>query len=452
MARHSRLAFLSAILFAIAPLFPPPSLAAESIAIRQFNRLVLKRNYTKSAAVLKAAANAGDAEAQYRLGNLYRIGLGVTKDETRARDLLQRAVTAGNPKAKQLLSRLGRAAPARTEPIARSEKRDLQLFVPAVKAADTDGAGNSWLARAAARGQNRVLTKLAVAGTDMRSLLLTASERGQNDTALLLVHNGAPINTVDREGRTALMLSAASGSPNLTANLVTAGADTTRQDKVGDTALHYAIRRCNTPAAISLLRSATPLTSMPQARPYLHLALQLCTDAEMVEKIMPQVDIDAVDTASRSALWHAAYLGQTEVVRQLIARHANVSLMDNEAMSPLHAAASRCQSDIMQALLLSGAGVNAATRDGNTPLMLAAAVNCTEGLALLIAARANLNAANNQGDTALLIATSRSSEDALKLLLGAGAESDVRNIRRETAVAIAERLGRADFVALMSAE
>ena len=452
MARHSHLAFLAASVFAFASLFPLPALAAESIAIKQFNRLVLKRNYTKSAAVLKAAAKAGDAEAQFRLGNLYRIGLGVTRDETRARDLLQSAVAAGNPKAKRLLSRLGKAAPARTEQIARSGKGDLQLFVPAVISADTDGAGNSWLARAAARGLIGVLNNLATAETDLRSLLLTASERGQNDTALLLVRAGTPINTVDRQGRTALMLSAASNSPNLTANLVTAGADTTRQDKDGDTALHYAIRRCNIPAAISLLQNATPLSSMPQARPYLHLALQLCADAQVVEEIISHVDIDAVDSAGRSALWHAAYQGQTDIAKQLIARHANVSLMDNDAMTPLHAAASRCHAGVMQVLLQSGAGASAVTRDGNTPLMLAGAANCTEGLALLIAANANLNAANNQGDTALLIATSRSSENALELLLAAGAEPNVRNMRRETAAAIAARLGWADFVALLSAK
>ena len=213
MARLNDHGLLAVSFLVIAMTIAAPAMAAESKAIHQFNRLVLKRDYGKSAAVLQAAANAGDAEAQFRLGNLYRIGLGVKQDEIRARNLLHQAGAAGNAKAKRLLIRLGSPARSGTQPIAHSGKGDLQLVIPTVKAGDTDGSGNSWLTRAAARGQISILTNLVTAETDMRPALLMAAAQGQNDAVMHLVHAGAPINTVDRDGRTVFRTDSARKEP-----------------------------------------------------------------------------------------------------------------------------------------------------------------------------------------------------------------------------------------------
>ena len=450
MARHRHLALLFAAVAASAVMLAPAAANAGSKAIAQSDRLILKRNYEQSAAVLMAAARIGDAEAQYRLGNLHLIGLGVARDLTKARRLLTQSAAAGNRKAQRLLGRIDTPSPTRTSAIARPEKGDREVFVPPVKPGGRDGAGNSWLVRASARGQTLALASLASSENASAKPLLAAAAAGHADAALLLIRSGAPIDAADSAGRTALMLAAASRSPVLTASLLAVGADAGLRDVRGETALHHAIRRCSVEAAAALLRSSKlPPEALP-GPPYLHLALQHCLAAPLIEGLLPSAESSGADGMGRSALWYAASNGRTQVIRQLIAEGAGVSLADADGMTPLHAAAQRCHAGTLEALLQANADANAATPGGDTPLMLAAANNCKEGVARLIASGATIDAVNGQRDTALLLAVARSNPDATRLLLAAGADKSARNSRRETPFSIAERLGRADILNILA--
>ncbi len=450
MARLSHCFILLAGLLAHALVLLPATANAESKAITQANRMILKRNYEATAALLLPAAKAGNAEAQYRLGNLHLIGLGVGRDDAIARDLLVQSAAAGNSKAQRLLSRLKTQSFTRTGTIIRPEKANGGAFVPPVKASDLDGTGNTWLVSATARGQIKALTSLATSVKASALPLLSAAAAGQADAAMLLIQSGAPINAADNEGRTALMLSAASNSPVMTANLLAEGADADRRDKSGETALHHAIRHCNVEAAVAVLRnSRLPDEAIPGS-PYLHLALRHCLETSLLEALLPYVDTNRVDDRGRSALWYAALKGQTQAAVRLIGEDAEVSLIDADGMTALHAAAGRCHVQILDELLRAKADANAAARDGNTPLMLAAASNCKQGVERLIAAGAAINAPNSQGDTALLVAVSSSSSDAVKLLLAAEADSKARNSRRETAASLAQRLGNDGIIAMLA--
>lgn len=450
MARHRHLALLFAAVAASAVMLAPAAANAGSKAIAQSDRLILKRNYKKSAAVLLAAARTGDAEAQYRLGNLHLIGLGVARDLTKARRLLTQSAAAGNRKAQRLLGRIDTPSPARTGAVVRLEKGGRTVFVPPVKAASRDGAGNSWLVRASARGQTLALASLASSENASATPLLTAAAAGHADAALLLIRSGAPINAADSAGRTALMLASASRSPVLTASLLASGADAGRRDAHGETALHHAIRRCNLEAAAAVLRNSKLPAEARPGPPYLHLALQHCRAAPLVAALLSYAGSNAADGMGRNALWYAASKGQTGAAQQLIGGGAEVSLADAGGMTPLHAAAQRCHVDTLDVLLRANADANAATPGGDTPLMLAAAANCKAGVARLIAAGATIDAANGQGDTALLLASARSSPEGARLLLAAGADRSVRNSRRETPLSIAERLGRAGILNILA--
>ena len=259
MVRRSRLVLFVIGLIAPLTLSLPMAEAADSKAVAQFNRLVLKRSYQKSASVLKGPAGAGDAEAQYRLGSLYRIGVGVPRDERRARELLQRSAASGNTKALRLLKRFEVPLIRKTEPIVRQENQERPVFVPPVKATDKDKSGNSWSVRAAARGQIEALPRLAPTAEELRLSLLSAAASGQAVAALFLLRSGAPVNSADARGRSALMLSASSNASGLAESLLAAGADPALRDTDGETALHYAIRRCNVGAALALLKNEAPV-------------------------------------------------------------------------------------------------------------------------------------------------------------------------------------------------
>jgi TPR repeat protein len=61
--------------------------------------------FEKAVENLIPAANSGNAEAEFLLGNIYTLGLGVTPDATRGFEFYLRAATKGHPAAQLRLSR-----------------------------------------------------------------------------------------------------------------------------------------------------------------------------------------------------------------------------------------------------------------------------------------------------------------------------------------------------------
>ena len=66
-------------------------------------RLYAKGQYREAADWCRRAAEQGDADAQYLLGNLYRDGVGVESDWDQALDLYRRAAAQGHAEAKEAL-------------------------------------------------------------------------------------------------------------------------------------------------------------------------------------------------------------------------------------------------------------------------------------------------------------------------------------------------------------
>ncbi len=75
-------------------------------------------------------------------------------------------------------------------------------------------------------------------------------------TASLLIQNGAPVNTYDRSGKSALMYAVETGSADLVRVLVESGAEVSyRMHPYGKSALHMAVERGDTSMVGVLLRS-----------------------------------------------------------------------------------------------------------------------------------------------------------------------------------------------------
>src|SRR5207253_2186926 len=102
-------------------------------------------------------------------------------------------------------------------------------------------------------------------------------------------------------------------------------------------------------------------------------------------------------------LLYAVATGHIEVVRALLAAHADVK---NTAvtMTALHLAAWGGNADLVRVLITSGAYLDTRARDDNTPLMLAAKTGHAGTVNLLVSAGADVNAVNPWGETALSFA------------------------------------------------
>jgi uncharacterized protein len=116
--------------------------------------------------------------------------------------------------------------------------------------------------------------------------------------------------------------------------------------------------------------------------------------------------VDAMSGDGFTPLHLAAFFGQADAVRLLLARGATVDRNGTGWMTgtPLHAAASGSHAGVVRMLLDAGADPNNRQRHGYTPLHSAAANGDLESIELLLEAGADPSSTNDDGETALVLA------------------------------------------------
>jgi len=132
-------------------------------------------------------------------------------------------------------------------------------------------------------------------------------------------------------------------------------------------------------------------------------------------------------------LIHAAEKGDTETVKMLLNKGADVNAKDKDGETALMYAAQKGHTEIVEILLINGADINAKDKDGNTALILAAAwgVISTVGkviyaytvheehiktVKMLLTMGADVNAKNKDGVTALTYTAPKGYNEIVRLL------------------------------------
>jgi adenosylhomocysteine nucleosidase len=133
--------------------------------------------------------------------------------------------------------------------------------------------------------------------------------------------------------------------------------------------------------------------------------------------------VDARSGDGFAPLHLAAFFGQTDAVRLLLARGADVDPVGTGWMTgtPLHAAAAGSHAAIVRMLLEAGADPTTRQRHGFTPLHTAAANGDLAGVEALLAAGADPNATNEDGATPVDLAEASGDlvvSDALRAAIG----------------------------------
>ncbi|KAH7035981.1 ankyrin repeat-containing domain protein [Microdochium trichocladiopsis] len=184
--------------------------------------------------------------------------------------------------------------------------------------------------------------------------------------------------------------------------------------------------------------------------------------------------INRQDSFGRSALWHAACRGHSNVVKVLLECHAESDASVTELDAPLKAAAmcgnrsiikqllkhgaqsvnpalyaaAECgHHDCVKLLLKRGGQVDWADKSGRTALMAAVEEDHKKVVTQLLDAGAQIDAVDRGGYTALLLASQHFRREILAQLLEHGASTEVRNSRGFTALMLCSFVGHRAAVA-----
>jgi ankyrin repeat protein len=130
----------------------------------------------------------------------------------------------------------------------------------------------------------------------------------------------------------------------------------------------------------------------------------------------PQTNVELRNGNDESPLMLAAIKGQIDLVKQLIARDADIN---KPGWTALHYAASSGQVEIMKLLLEKYAFIDAQSPNGTTPLMMAAMYGSPDSVKLLLDEGADPLMKNQQEMTATDFATQGQRPDAVEMLKAA---------------------------------
>jgi len=236
-----------------------------------------------------------------------------------------------------------------------------------------------------------------------------ASEQGLAGSAELLISKGADINAINIRNQTPLFYAVDKGHRDIVGLLVSKGAEVNIEDRDGETPLNRAVEKDFVDIAECLLNKGATLNK--SGTTLLHLA------------------------AHSGALKTAAYL---------LSSGAPVDGRDKNNDTPL-----LCAQGAVSALLIEkGADVNAKGQNNDTPLLRAAQQHAARETWFLISKGARVNASNTTGDTPLHY-SSNGCLSIVKQLIDAKADVTKQNIYGLTPLHKSSTLGYQDIAELL---
>jgi ankyrin repeat protein len=181
-------------------------------------------------------------------------------------------------------------------------------------------------------------------------------------------------------------------------------------------ALVRAIKQDNASAIQSLLaQGLDPNTQDERGQPGIVMALHEGSfQAAKALADSPKLKVDQTNAAGETALMMAAFTGQLDIAKKLIAKGAAIDRQPG--WTPLHYAATKGQLDMIRYLLAQSADIDAGSPNGSTPLMMAAGYGSPEAVKLLLESGADIGKRNQLGLSALDFARKYERPDAVELL------------------------------------
>jgi ankyrin repeat protein len=201
-------------------------------------------------------------------------------------------------------------------------------------------------------------------GDQRPSGLVSAAARGDVGSVRRLLADGAPVNTRDRDGRTAVTAAALGDHVDVVRVLIDAGADVDLQDAERNNPLLV----CGVTGNVAMLREV--LRADPDVRltnRFGGTALIPASErghVDMVRALLRTgIDVDHVNRLGWTALLEAVILGDggpahRQIVQLLVDAGAEVGLADRDGVTALEHARERGYDEIARTLKAAGGGAS----------------------------------------------------------------------------------------------
>ena len=277
---------------------------------------------------------------------------------------------------------------------------------------------------------------------------------GQKEYVKILLDTGADPNIVDKNEESCLH-AAIYGSccTETTQNIIDHGAQVNSVNKDGATALLLACRTAQKQSVKLLLKAqADPNIPDSDGDTSLHEAIAADCDKETLQEIIDcGANVNAVNKRGMTALLLGCSFGHMDSVKVLLEAGADPNVIDKIGYSCMFAAVDgRCSREILQELMEHGAHVDTKRKDGTTALLCACRTGQSESVKFLLEAGADANISKPDGNTSLHIAVSGNcSKEALQKLIENGVSINAVNNKNMTALTLACELAKTEHMNLL---
>jgi ankyrin repeat protein len=356
------------------------------------------------------------------------------------------------------------------------ERRMAEALLDAGANVDTaDEYGETPVTLAAAVGDATLVERMLSAGGNARAArwngetaVMIAAGAGSLEAVRQLVLHGADVNIAEpRGGQTALMWAAAEGHGDVVAGLVAMGANINAASRTGFTPLVFAAVKDEVAAMKTLLGAgANPNVVLRSGAKPIIVAMQYRHTAAALALLEGGADITVRDRAGNTTLHLAAQAGDMNLVRALLAKHADPNARTPKStvpmgarggggggrgvtageQTPLMTAARADREDVMRALIAAGADPALKAQDGASVLMAAASGSRLKTLKYAYEIDPNVGGVTTTGNMVMHVAVAMNDRtqpevcEVIQFLADHGAVLDELNGAGRTPIAIADNL------------
>ncbi len=408
--------------------------------------LLVKRQYNSAIVLLERDAAAGNTSAQFRLGNLYRLGLGTLPNPSKARIWYEKASRKGHKGAARVLKRIN----SNVQPTEKKLALRNGEAVGVVPNADfaflpkRDDAQQNWLALAAARNLVTAIDSLRQKDeANFRKLsanaLFAATQARQPTAIKALLQFGVNPNEPNKAGLTPTMLAAQQADVASLQTLLASTPDLLLLDQNKDRALNHSARSCSADTFKLLLEAGAK--DGKSTTPAITDVFKHCASPEKYLASAHGGMMFATDAQRRSVLWHATAREDNATLSQLLSAGADPNIADLNGIAPLQVAALAASPQNMKSLLIAGSDAAKLSDEGATALMFAAYSGCQNCIEQLPHSEDQVNLKDSNGNTSLMYAVKAQKPEMVKTLLAFGGNPNARNLSGDTPAKLGQRLG-----------